>query len=111
MRAAAFAAEGLPLPRRQPTTGFWDRFTLDTDQLLVADSNAYAGPLAWEGVGVLVVVQSRVRLILQSKQVSESVRFGLRRSGHEASAKSVWRITATPATFRRPCERPRRWYP
>jgi hypothetical protein len=48
-RAAAFAAEGLALPRCLPTTGFWDRFTLGTDVLIVADSNAYAGPLAWEG--------------------------------------------------------------
>jgi hypothetical protein len=56
VRAAAFAAEGLPLPRCQPTTGFWDRFTLDTDQLLIADSNAYAGPLAWEGGYAEVVV-------------------------------------------------------
>jgi hypothetical protein len=49
VRAAVFAGEGVPLPRCQPTTGFWDRFTLATDVLLVADSNAYAGPLAWEG--------------------------------------------------------------
>ena len=49
VRAGAFAAEGVPLPRCEPTAGFWDRFTFDTDLLLVADSNAYAGPLAWEG--------------------------------------------------------------
>ena len=49
LRAAAFTAEDLPLPRCQPTTGFWDRFTLHTDQLPIADSNAYGGPLAWEG--------------------------------------------------------------
>jgi hypothetical protein len=56
VRAAAFTAEGLRLPRCQPTTGFWDRFTFDTDHLLVADSNAYAGPLAWEGGYGQVVV-------------------------------------------------------
>jgi hypothetical protein len=44
------------LPRCEPTTGFWDRFTLDTDVLLVADSNAYAGPLAWEDAYEEVVV-------------------------------------------------------
>lgn len=49
VRAAMLAAEGVPLPRCESTTGFWDRFTLGTDVLLVADSNAYAGPLAWEG--------------------------------------------------------------
>jgi hypothetical protein len=48
-RAAILAAEGVALPRCESTTGFWDRFTLDTNVLLVADSNAYAGPLAWEG--------------------------------------------------------------
>lgn len=55
-RALAFAAEGVALPRCQPTTGFWDRFSLDTDELTVADSNAYAGPLAWEGTYAEVVV-------------------------------------------------------
>ena len=38
-----------PGARCEATGGFWDRFTFDTDLLLVADSNAYAGPLAWEG--------------------------------------------------------------
>jgi hypothetical protein len=55
-RAAAFALDGVPLPRCEPTDGFWDRFTFDTDLLLVADSNAYAGPLAWEGGYAEVVV-------------------------------------------------------
>jgi hypothetical protein len=50
-RAAAFALDGVPLPRCEPTDGFWYRFTFETDLLLVADSNAYAGPLAWEGSG------------------------------------------------------------
>jgi len=56
VRAAAFTQQGLPLPRCAATDGFWDRFTLDTDTLLVADSNAYAGPLAWEGGFTDVVV-------------------------------------------------------
>jgi len=56
VRAAAFTQQGLPLPRCEATDGFWDRFTLDTDTLLVADSNAYAGPLAWEGDFTDVVV-------------------------------------------------------
>jgi len=48
-RAAAFTGHGLPLPWCEPTDGFWDRFTLDTDTLLVADSNAHAGTLARDG--------------------------------------------------------------
>jgi hypothetical protein len=49
IRAAIFAEHGIDLPRCQPTDGFLDRFTLATDVLLVADSNAYAGPLACDG--------------------------------------------------------------
>src|SRR5262245_3870702 len=49
VRAAVFAEHGVALPRCEATDGFWDRFTFTTDQLIVADSNAYAGPLAWEG--------------------------------------------------------------
>jgi hypothetical protein len=49
IRATTFAAHSVALPRRQPTDGFWNRFTLATDELVVADSNAHAGPLAWQG--------------------------------------------------------------
>jgi len=56
IRAMTFAAHSVALPRCQPTDGFWDRFTFATNELLVADSNAYAGPLAWEGDLTEVVV-------------------------------------------------------
>jgi hypothetical protein len=56
VRAAMFAEHGVALPRCEATDGFWDRFTFTTDQLIVADSNAYAGPLAWEGGYAEVVV-------------------------------------------------------
>jgi hypothetical protein len=46
VRAAMCAEHGVALPRCEPTDGFWDRFILDTDLLLVADSNAHAGRLA-----------------------------------------------------------------
>jgi hypothetical protein len=50
------AEHGIDLPRCQPTDGFWDRFTLATNVLLAADSNAYAGPLAWEEAGAEVLL-------------------------------------------------------
>lgn len=44
-RAAAFTASGQPLPRCGGIDSFWHRFHLNTDTLLVADSNTYAGNL------------------------------------------------------------------
>ena len=75
LRAAAFTAEALPLPRCEPTTGFWDRFTLATDVLLVADSNAYAGPLAWEdGFDEIVVFDLSVPAsVVSSTSATERV--------------------------------------
>lgn len=55
IRATAFTIAGVPLPRCEPVDGFWDRFTLDTDLLLVADSNAYAGLLPAAGTAEVLL--------------------------------------------------------